>query len=242
MLTVGSMFSGIGGLDLGLERAGMTIVWQAENDPYCCRVLARHWPHVPNLGDVTHIDWTEVPRVDLIAGGFPCQPLAQNGHRLGRDDPRWLWPWMRDAVCHLRPPFVLVENVADLVVRGLDDVLGDLAACWYDAEWQSIPAAAAGAPHRRERTFVVAYPHGERRQAARVLSRRPAPHLGEAGPWQSLPRRGAGGRVRPFPEPGVLRVAHGIPSGLDGPRLRALGNAVVPQVAEHIGRLIVEAA
>jgi DNA (cytosine-5)-methyltransferase 1 len=242
-VNVFSLFSGIGGLELGLERAGMTTVAQVEIDPYCRRVLEKHWPEVPRHDDVrTCVDWWRGeprPVVDLVCGGFPCQPIAQDGHRLGTADPRWLWPFMAAVVRQIRPRYVLVENVADLVVRGLGDVLGDLAALGYDAEWQSIPAASVGAPHRRERIFIVAYPHSIERQAARVFTGDSRPHLGLAEAWRSVPRRGTGGRVRPFPVDWHERVADGVPATVD--ELRALGNAVVPQVAEHVGRLILAA-
>lgn len=164
-MRVGSLFSGIGGIDLGLERAGMSVIWQSEIDPYASRVLAKHWPHVPNLGDITAIDWSTVERPDLICGGFPCQDISQNGRRAGIAGERsGLWREFARAIRDLRPPFVLVENVGDLVARGLGDVLGDLAALGYDAEWQGIQAAAVGAPHPRERLYIVAYPDGETRR------------------------------------------------------------------------------
>jgi DNA (cytosine-5)-methyltransferase 1 len=156
-VNVGSLFSGIGGLDLGLERAGMNVVWQSEIDPYACRVLAKHWPHVPNLGDVTTIDWSTVERPDLICGGYPCQPFSLAGVRRGEDDPRHLWPHFRDAIRHLRPRFALLENVPGHLSLGFGRVLGDLAELGYDCEWDCIPAAAVGAPHLRYRVFVVAY-------------------------------------------------------------------------------------
>src|SRR5262245_16266335 len=145
------LFAGIGGLSLGLERAGMTVVGQVEIDPYCRRVLARHWPEVPRHDDVrTCLGWWRSeprPPVELVAGGFPCQPASAAGHRLGLADERWLWPHMADVVRVLRPSFVLVENVPGLFVRGFDAVLGDLAALGYDATWDCVPAAAVGAPH-----------------------------------------------------------------------------------------------
>lgn len=127
-MNVGSLFSGIGGFDLGLERAGMTVKWQVENDPYCNRVLAKHWPDVTRYGDIKTIDWSEVEHVDLICGGFPCQPVSLAGKRQAQADERWLWPEFARAVCALRPRYVLVENVPGLLSKGLGDILGDLAA------------------------------------------------------------------------------------------------------------------
>jgi DNA (cytosine-5)-methyltransferase 1 len=230
-LTVGSLFSGIGGLDLGLERAGMTVVWQSEIDPYACCVLAKHWPHVPNLGDIAAIDWSTVERPDVIVGGFPCQPVSRAGRRQAQADHRWLWPEVARCVRRLRPRFALLENTPGLLDNhgGMGDVLADLAALRYDAEWDSIPAAVIGAPHRRERVFIVAYPAGEGLEGRpRVLE---APRQALAEPPRSawLPA----GRPRP-------RDDDGLPLEVD--RRRALGNAVVPQVAEWIGRRIMEAA
>jgi site-specific DNA-cytosine methylase len=158
-VNVGSLFSGIGGLDLGLERAGMTVIWQSEIDPYASRVLAKHWPNVPNLGDITTIDWSTVERPDVICGGYPCQPFSLAGVRRGEDDPRHLWPHFHRAIRHLRPRYALLENVPGHLSMGFDAVLGDLAEIGYDTEWCSIPAAAVGAPHLRWRIFAVAYPH-----------------------------------------------------------------------------------
>ena len=155
--TVGSLFSGIGGLDLGLERAGWEVRWQCEVDDYCSRVLKKHWPDVPNLGDVTEVDWNGVERVDLICGGYPCQPFSFAGARKGTDDERHLWPYFRDAVRVLRPRLALLENVPGHLSLGFGTVLADLAALGYDTEWDCIPAAAVGAPHLRYRLFVVAH-------------------------------------------------------------------------------------
>ena len=237
---VGSLFSGIGGLDLGLERAGMTVAWQSEIDPYCCRVLAKHWPHVPNLGDVTTIDWKDVERVDLICGGYPCQPFSYAGQRAGESDERHLWPLVLDAVRHLRPRWVLLENVPGHLSLGFGDVLGGLASSGYDAEWDCIPASALGAPigrQGRDRVWIVAYPHSRGREG-QGLPREDRGELVARLAW-------GGGLVAGVPgaasdhwpiEPGVGRVADGVPDRVD--RLHALGNAVVPQVAERIGRWI----
>src|SRR5437588_4892053 len=170
MLIVGSLFSGIGGLDLGLGRAGMSVAWQVENDPFCAAVLEKHWPGVKRYGDIREIRWEEVESVDLVCGGFPCQPVSLAGRRLGTTDDRWLWPEFARCVRTVRPRYVLVENVPGLLVRGMGDVLGDLAACGYDAEWDCLPAAAVGAPHLRYRVFIVAYPAGTQRDAGTEIS------------------------------------------------------------------------
>jgi DNA (cytosine-5)-methyltransferase 1 len=157
-LTVGSLFSGIGGLDLGLERAGMEVIWQSEIDPYGCRVLKKHWPEVVNHGNIKEIKWGNVVRPDIICGGYPCQPFSTAGKRNGTDDPRHLWPWVREAISELRPKYAILENVRGHVSLGLNVVLGEMASIGYDAEWQIVSAASVGAPHRRDRVIIVAYP------------------------------------------------------------------------------------
>jgi len=303
-LTFGSLFSGIGGLDLGLERAGMRCLWQVEIDEYCRRVLAKHWPDVPKYGDIRELTGDELERVDLICGGFPCQDISNAGKRAGIDGERsGLWREYIRVIRVLRPRFVLVENVAALLGRGLGAVLGDLAACGYDAEWDCLPASAFGAPHRRDRLFIVAHaicgsgkarPERARRAArpdtggrsARTdvadpacirwydsRATKPCQHSEWRSEWtiggcggaasvlsdpdrQSLAvgqvfggdaraeltaferscRSGAGPWVS---ESGLDRVVDGISGRVD--RIRGLGNAVVPQVAEWLGWRIVEA-
>jgi DNA (cytosine-5)-methyltransferase 1 len=255
--TVGSLFSGIGGIDLGFERAGYRVIWQVESNPYASAVLARQWPDVPNLGDVTKIDWSEVERPHVLAGGFPCQPVSMAGRGLAQRDERWLWPEFERAIRQLRPDHVVVENVPGLLVRGMGDVLGDLASLGYDCEWESIPASAVGAPHLRWRVFIVAHPQRPRSQGHGGQHR-----LGEGGGEVEAGWGGAGsgavgdpdsvtvrpGLCPPQPrrkrwgrpgdagwwttEPELGRVANGVPSRVD--RLRCLGNAVVPQVAEYV--------
>lgn len=265
-MKVGSLFSGIGGLDLGLEQAGMEVVWQVEVDPYCQKVLAKHWPRVPRYGDIKEIDFTKLPAVDLICGGFPCQPVSCAGKRQGDKDERWLWPEFYRAVCEAKPRWVLVENVPGLLSADggwlFGGILGDLARSGYDAEWDLLPAAAFGAPHLRYRLFLVGYSsglglqgkHGGRsRQVAKDRCQDVAHANGDNGNWRGrimqMGRNGGTGKIKDFgkqyrtqwgAEPDVGRVAHGIPSRVD--RLKCLGNAVVPQVAEWIGRRIMEAA
>ena len=177
-LTVGSLFSGIGGIDLGLERAGMCTRWFVEWDAHCQNVLRRHWPGLPVYGDIATVDWSRVEPVDVLAGGFPCQPISAAGKRLAQADDRWLWPEFARAIRELRPRYVLVENVRNLLaVNGgsaFAEVLGDLASSGFDAEWQCIPASAVGAPHRRDRLWLVAYAQGagQRPRRLRALGQR----------------------------------------------------------------------
>ena len=155
---IGSLFSGIGGLELGLEMCGLgPVVWQAECDPYARAVLAKHWPTVKRFDDVKEIDH-EAPPVDLVCGGFPCQDISNAGNRAGIDGERsGLWSEYARILRVVRPRYVFVENVAALIARGMERVLGDLAALGFDAEWGVFRASDVGAPHRRERVFILAH-------------------------------------------------------------------------------------
>jgi DNA (cytosine-5)-methyltransferase 1 len=180
-MRIGSLFSGAGGLDMAVEQVfGGTTVWHSEIDKAASKVLAHRWPGVPNLGDITTVDWSEVPAVDILCGGFPCQDVSAAGRRAGiKDGTRsGLWAVFADAIDHLRPPVVVIENVRGLlsatahrmepgdttvgngagrpVLRAAGAVLGDLADLGYDAQWATVAAADIGAPHRRERVFIVA--------------------------------------------------------------------------------------
>jgi DNA (cytosine-5)-methyltransferase 1 len=235
-LTVLSLFSGIGGLELGLERAGMTTVGQVEIDPFCRKILEKHWPEVPKHDDVrTTVGWWQSqrrPRVDVVCGGFPCQPFSGAGLQLGVADERWGWPWFADVVRRVRPRYVVVENVSALL-RHRDAfgwLLGDLHSFGFDAEWSVISACSLGASHPRNRLFIVAYSRGSGLQG-----------LHQAGGRVDLQSVAASLRRNWTPEPKVDRVAYGIPRRLVRDDLHALGNAVVPQVAEYVGRLIVAA-
>ena len=168
-MLVGSLFSGIGGLDLGLERAGMEIVWQCEKDPFCRGVLRQHWPTARLFDDVTTIDPDDLDPVDLICGGFPCQPVSLAGRRQGANDARWLWPAMRGIISHVRPSWVLGENTPGLITMGLDGVLLDLEALGYACRTFVVPACAVDAPHRRDRVFIVAHAGSSGRDQGRVL-------------------------------------------------------------------------
>ena len=242
-MTFGSLFAGIGGMDLGLERAGMTCRWQVEIDPYARRVLSKHWPDVPKYEDVRDVGAHNLATVDLICGGFPCQDISNAGKRAGIDGERsGLWSEYARIIRELRPRYVLVENVAALLARGVERVLGDLADIGYDAEWSVLPASALGAPHRRDRLFIAAYPCGTGRSGL-VAVPDPCP----PGPWRLRGEEDlcaiASAPFEPgdrWPRPLVRRVDDVVPGRVE--RHRGIGNAVAPAVAEHIGRLIVQHA
>lgn len=151
-----SLCAGIGGADLALEALGFDIAWHAEVDPDASAVLAHHWPGVPNVGDIKAADWSQVEPVDVIVAGYPCQGESTAGLQRGTDDPRWLWPAVRDAVVALRPRVLLIENVRNHLRKSFPVVLADLAALGFDAEWGVLGSADVGGCHRRERLWVAA--------------------------------------------------------------------------------------
>lgn len=154
--------AGYGGLGMAVEAlTGGRVVWVADNDPNKTLILERRFPGVPNLGDITQIDWAalEAEGVDIITAGFPCQDISNAGKRVGIEGSRsGIWANVAEAVRVLRPKLVFLENVSAIRGRGLSRVLGDLAACGYDAQWTCYRASAAGAPHHRDRWFLVAAP------------------------------------------------------------------------------------
>ena len=156
-MTFGSLFAGIGGFDLGLERAGMTCKWQVEIDDFCNKVLAKHWPDVKRHRDVREVGKHNLEPVDLICGGFPCQPFSCAGKRKGKEDERFLWPEMFRIISELKPRWIIGENVAGFVNMGLDDCISDLEREGYEVQPFIIPACAVNAPHRRDRVWIVAY-------------------------------------------------------------------------------------
>jgi DNA (cytosine-5)-methyltransferase 1 len=316
------LFSGIGGFSLGLERAGMRTVQFVELDPFCRAVLAQHWPDVPCHDDIRTFH-PPVGFADVICGGFPCQDISIAGFGAGLAGERsGLWTEFARIIGAVRPRFAVVENVSALLHRGLGEVLGDLAEIGYDAEWHCIPAAAVGAPHRRDRIWIVAYPARDVRPE-QVSSGSERERVGESGAQEPVAYTMRGGREGPSErgsvregeqrrptaamadsdregqlqprgplieiwrwlgdggealantegsgchqrtedagrrspragenewtgltgsgwwelEPDVGRVAHGVPARVD--RLRSLGNAVVPQIPEIIGRAIMRAS
>jgi DNA (cytosine-5)-methyltransferase 1 len=252
-----SLFSGIGGFDLGFERAGMQCAAQVEIDEFCQKVLTKHWPNVPKFKDVKDVGRHNLPTANVIVGGFPCQPHSLAGKRKGAADDRDLWPQYFRIVDELRPAWVVGENVPGIRTTILDSVLSDLESLQYSTVTLDIPAVAFDAPHRRHRFFIVAHansaarripaiageqkhtPLTDRHGASQSLADAESTELEWIGAEQNGKQDRSANRSWWAVEPAVGRVAHGIPLRVD--RLRALGNSVVPQVAEWIGRQIMAA-
>ena len=243
-LTFGSLFAGIGGFDLGLERAGMQCKWQVEIDEYANKVLSKRWPDVRRWNDVRTWPQPDTEYVDIICGGFPCQDISNAGKKAGIDGERsGLWSEIVRTACEIRPRYILVENVSALLVRGIDTVLGDLAACGFDAEWECLPASAFGAYHNRDRVFILAHCTGaspwvfqksRERWQSQLQHRRLDAHFACASRLERNDRF--------EDEPSVARMVDGVSSGLDiDARNRGCGNAVDVRVAEWIGRRIIDA-
>jgi len=295
-LTFGSLFAGIGGIDLGFERAGLVCKWQVEINQYARKVLQKHWPEVPKHDDIRTFDATTW--VDVIVAGFPCQDISYAGKGAGLSGERsGLFYEAVRVIREVGPRIIVLENVAALLTRGIGDVLGTLASIGFDCEWHCIPASAVGAPHRRDRIFVLGWnTNGVEQNSQRGVCRRTIADTernsvrvsdsesigcGTRRQWRTAglgsgqegtaivadstnaDRRedgcaataggtehgqqfgGAFGRAMPrddwwASEPAVGRVADGVPNRVD--RIRGLGNAVVPQVAEFIGRCLVAAS
>jgi len=263
---IGSLFSGIGGLEMGLERAGLGhTVWQCESSPYARRVLAKHWPNVPCFEDVVGL---RPPDADIICGGFPCQNLSPAGKRAGLSGEKrglGLWYEYKRIIEVKRPSWVVIENVHHGWRKWVPTVRRQLAELHYESVPLRLAAAEVGAPHQRRRVFIVAHPD---RVKIRHLSERyqldaserghtlaldlgeggPAPHAyGEGQLQQGATERQGGGRPGYggcsshawSAGPTVRGVDDGVPHRMD--RLRGLGNAVVPQVSQVIGTYIREA-
>ena len=158
-MNVGSLFSGIGGIELGFERAGgFKTAWFVENEIHAQTVLRKHWPEALIYDDITQVDFKTIPKVDILTGGFPCQDISNAGKRAGITGSRSsLWKHYLRAISEIRPKYILAENVAVLTRRGLNVVLADLASVGYDAEWHCISAVSVGASHRRDRVFIIGF-------------------------------------------------------------------------------------
>lgn len=251
-LTFGSLFAGIGGFDLGFERAGMVCKWQVEIDDYANRVLAKHWPNVHRERDIRECGSHNLEPVNVVCGGFPCQDVSYNGLRAGIHGKRsGLFEQAIRVVREIGPEVVVLENVAALLDGGLGEVLRCLAESGYDAEWDVLPACSVGADQIRERIFILAYAKHTGLAWRRGVDRvGPTMLVGSGvcdvespgGTFQADATLASVARNQSQwnGEPGVDRVAHGVSNRAH--RLRGLGNAVVPQVAEWIGRRIVAVA
>lgn len=281
MIKIGSLFAGIGGFERGIEAAieGAETIWQVEREPFCQKVLKKHWPNSKIYNDVRDITRENVEPVDMLIGGFPCQDISLAGKGEGLDGKKsGLWWEMHRIIRELRPRVVVMENVAAITIRGGLDVLGSLASIGYDAEWRIIAARDFGAPHRRDRWFCVAWPSPDSdglgsletfdretcaidREGKEILRRRSSSE--EESPDADGPslkgerisfgiqktnseldraidtKRRTSNYWERFEAPSALcRVDDGVPDRLH--RLKALGNAIVPQCSEYIGRMILK--
>lgn len=324
-IKIGSLFAGIGGFELGLERSipNSETIWQVEQDKFCQKILAKHWPNAKIYNDVRDIKKNNVEYVDILCGGFPCQDISIAGKGEGIHDGKKssLWWEMHRIISEIRPRIAVLENVSAITFRGGLDVVASLAQIGYDTEWVIISARQFGAPHRRDRWFCVAYPDGKRCEKKDGESLRPTSEgqgifsmpisttntkenvaaSGSERLQQTTIKRivsiddngkqiqqrtpqtknitntncitsidttisqismeekinteqrlstggnnsnrfqystGTGYWRSPHPEPLIRRVDDGVSRKLDSPRLKALGNAIVPQCSEWIGEKI----
>lgn len=234
-----SLFSGGGLGDYGLTLAGMEIVGQVEIDDYCQKILKLRWPDVPKWTDIKNVTGKEIIErcgpVDLVSGGFPCQDISvANPKGVGIGGGRsGLWKEQFRIICEIRPRYCLVENSPNLLGRGLGVVLGDLAKSGYDSEWECLPASAFGAPHQRDRVWIVAYPEDCKwRQNNSKKTRRTQEQLGRVFSGE-VPR------ARRWPnEPEIYRMDDGAPNRLE--RFNVLGNGQFVDCVEWIGKRILE--
>lgn len=250
-----SLFSGIGGLDLAAEWAGFETVGQCEWAEYPTKILKKYWPNVPKWGDIKTLtkesfyEQTGLRTIDIISGGFPCQPFSCAGKKKGKDDDRYLWPEMLRVVKELRPSWVVGENVAGIVSMELDQVLSDLEAQNYETRAFVVPACAVNAPHKRDRVAIVAYnaekicttmAYAASGKRDDVSFKATGKNKGQEpiGGLRCLPDW-SGGDWK-MPEPAICRMVNGVSRRLDRNRIKGLGNAVVPQQFYPIFKLIAD--
>jgi DNA (cytosine-5)-methyltransferase 1 len=237
------LFSGIGGFALAARWAGIETVAFCEIDDFCRRVLQKNFAGIPIHKDIKTLNGEDYAGIDIITGGYPCQPFSSAGKRKGEDDPRHLWPEMRRIIEQSRPNWVICENVAGHITNGLDTVLDDMAKKGYETRQYVIPALAVGAPHRRDRVWIVAHSVsdggvrilGERGQETGSDAKKRGQQDGEL--IQTDPPGAEGGWRNGWgSSPRICRVDDGIPDRVD--RCKSLGNAIVPQIAYEIMRCI----
>jgi DNA (cytosine-5)-methyltransferase 1 len=238
-MNVLDLFSGIGGFSLGLERAGMKTVAFCETDKRCQEVLRKHWANVPIFDDVSTLKGEDIGEtVDVICGGFPCQDISVAGKGAGLEGERsGLWWQFHRLIKEIKPKYAIIENVSALRNRGLDQVLRSLSEIGYDSEWHCITASSIGAPHRRDRVWIISYPKGERVQGLWTSGQQESHTHEEETVFMRYRKRFR--KAYWEAEPSVARVVDGFSRRVD--RVKQLGNAVVPQIPELIGRAICQA-
>lgn len=242
-----SLFSGIGGIDLAAHWSGMQTVAFVEKNKFCQQVLAKHWPNVPIFDDVKTLTKDDISEsIDIISGGFPCQPFSVAGKQLGGEDDRYLWPEFARLIEEFRPSWIVGENVVGIIELALDYVLADLERIGYSSRTFVIPACAVGAKHERQRVFIVGFnpdrsyanrKRNVRKQSYDIEKRKGKENIQERHQWQH--ELGAVNDAQKFTTyAGAMRELHGIPQRMD--RLKSLGNAVVPQQIYPIMKAIME--
>jgi DNA (cytosine-5)-methyltransferase 1 len=258
---IGSLFAGIGGFELGIERAipNSETIWQVEQNPFCQSILSKHWPKAKIYNDVRDITINNVEPVDVLLGGFPCQSISVGGKMEGleNENKSGLWWEMWRIIGDIRPRVVIMENVANIIRLGGADVVGSLAKIGYDCEWTIISAKQFGAPHVRERWFCVAYTNSQRHQTSQNQSIRfeiRGEGIRSKSPGGAIPQRiptgtnTTGGHwSRCKDQPIICGVDDGIPNWVDrttkrehNQRLQALGNAIVPQCSQWVGEQVLK--
>ena len=232
-MTHGSLFSGIGGFELGAKRAGIKTIWNCEINPFCRKVLKKHFPETRQYTDITTLK--NPPYVDIISGGFPCQDISianpkgeeLNGKRSG------LWKEMFRIICETRPNYVLIENSPELLRKGFSTLLQNLSEAGYDAEWQCLQARNFNLPHKRERIFIIAYTkrlgHLDNIIKTCILQKILSKKISGQTPLpMSIKRFNAESDYR------SVRIYNGFSKELDTDRITALGNAVIPSIAQYL--------
>ena len=230
---VGSLFSGVGGIEIGFERQGFKTKWCIESDLHAQQILKKRFPEADIYGDITTVDFKAIPKVQILTGGFPCQDISianPKGDGI-KGSKSSLWLYYFKAIREIRPRFALIENVSNIINRGFDTVIRDLASIGYAAEWHYIPAASVGANHIRERIFILTYPNewGLQRLQQESINR-------ELSFMSQVSKEVSQTWNNKLSEPPLLGVGNGFPQRVD--RTKRIGNAVIPQIAEIYAKAI----
>ena len=247
-MTIGSLFAGIGGFELAATWAGIKPLWSNEIDKFACKVLRKNFSHEIIEKDIRKIGKENLAPVDIISGGFPCQPFSTAGKRKGTEDDRYLWPEMLRVIRELKPSYIIGENVAGLIEMALDEVLFSLEDQGYKTESFNIPAASIGADHIRERIWVLAHSSSESkslglfdRNGTEAKKRHKNKEIGCEN--RNIVKMGTEidwgiYEGKQFSEPKMVRISNGVSSELD--EIKGLGNAIVPQIAYELFMTIIQ--